>query len=93
MAPRINACGRMGHAEKALKLFLSKDINEVNELTKELNEYNRIRQETEKNIYQEALELIEKEHLDKKDTIVVCRRRMASWCDRNSSFKNNRIIF
>ena len=71
VAPRINACGRMGHAEKALKLFLSKDINEVNELTKELNEYNRIRQETEKNIYQEALELIEKEHLDKKDTIVV----------------------
>lgn len=71
VAPRINACGRMGYAEKALKLFLSKDINEVNELTKELNEYNRIRQETEKNIYQEALELIEKEHLDKKDTIVV----------------------
>ena len=71
VAPRINACGRMGHAEKALKLFLSKDINEVNELTKELNEYNRIRQETEKNIYQEALELIEKEHLDQKDTIVV----------------------
>ena len=46
VAPRINACGRMGHAEKALKLFLSKNINEVNELNKELNEYNRIRQET-----------------------------------------------
>ena len=37
-----------GTCRKALKLFLSKDINEVNELTKELNEYNRIRQETEK---------------------------------------------
>ncbi len=36
--------------KRALKLFLSKDINEVNKLTAELNEYNRIRQETEKNI-------------------------------------------
>ncbi len=71
VAPRINASGRMGHAEKALKLFLSKNVNEVNELTKELNEYNRIRQETEKNIYEEAIKIIEKENLDKNDTIVV----------------------
>ena len=34
VAPRINACGRMGHADEALNLFLSKDIYEVNELTK-----------------------------------------------------------
>ena len=71
VAPRINACGRMGHAEKALKLFLSKDINEVNKLTAELNEYNRIRQETEKSIYEEALNLIPKEHIEEKNTIVV----------------------
>ena len=71
VAPRINACGRMGHAEKALKLFLSKNINEVNELTKELNEYNRIRQETEKNIYEEAVKKIEDQHLDQNATIVV----------------------
>ena len=71
VAPRINACGRMGHAEKALKLFLSKNINEVNELTKELNEYNRIRQETEKNIYEEAIDKIENQHLDQNATIVV----------------------
>ena len=45
VAPRINACGRMGHADEALKLFLSKDIYEVNELTQLLNDYNRIRQE------------------------------------------------
>lgn len=71
VAPRINACGRMGHAEKALKLFLSKNINEVNELTKELNEYNRIRQETEKNIYEEAVQQIESRHLDENATIVI----------------------
>ena len=75
VAPRINACGRMGHAEKALKLFLSKDINEVNQLTTELNEYNRIRQETEKNIYEEALRLIQKENIEEKNTIVVAGER------------------
>ena len=41
VAPRVNACGRMGKAEEALELFLSQNINEVNELTKKLNEHNR----------------------------------------------------
>ena len=71
VAPRINACGRMGHQEEALKLFLSKDINEVNELTQKLNEYNRLRQETEKNIYADAIAQIERDGLDNNNTIVV----------------------
>lgn len=71
VAPRINASGRMGHQEDALKLFLSKEINEVNELTQKLNDYNRIRQETEKNIYAEAIKQIEKDNLAEKNTIVV----------------------
>ena len=71
VAPRINACGRMGHQEEALKLFLSKDMNEVNELTQKLNEYNRLRQETEKNIYTDAIMQIERDGLANKNTIVV----------------------
>ena len=71
IAPRINACGRMGHQEEALNLFLSKNINEVNELTQRLNEYNRIRQEIEKNIYLDAITQIEKDGLVNKDTIVL----------------------
>ena len=71
VAPRINACGRMGHQEEALKLFLSKEINEVNELTQRLNEYNRLRQETEKNIYNDAVMQIEKDGLANQNTIVV----------------------
>ena len=39
--------------DEALKLFLSKDIYEVNELTKKLNDYNKMRQEKEKSIYEE----------------------------------------
>ncbi len=71
VAPRINACGRMGHQEEALNLLLSKDGNEVKELTQKINEYNKTRQEIEKNIYNEAVEQIEKEGLDTKNTIVV----------------------
>jgi len=71
VAPRINACGRMGHQEEALKLFLSKEINEVNELTQKLNEYNRLRQETEKKIYLDAIMQIEENELAKNNTIVV----------------------
>ena len=71
VAPRINACGRMGHQEEALKLFLSKEINEVNELTQKLNEYNRIRQETEKSIYADAVMQIERDGLANNETIVV----------------------
>ncbi len=71
VAPRLNACGRMGHAEEALKLFLSKDIEEVQELSISLNNYNKTRQDTEKEIYEDALLKIKKDGLDKNRVIVV----------------------
>ena len=54
IAPRINACGRMGHAEEALKLFLTSNIMEAQEITKKLEEYNQERQNIEKRIFTEA---------------------------------------
>ena len=71
VAPRINACGRMGKAEEALELLLSTDIYKVNELTRKLNEHNKERQEIEKSIYESVIEKIGKEHLDENRTIVV----------------------
>ncbi len=71
VAPRINACGRMGYAEKALQLFLSENKNEVIKLTQELNKFNSMRQSTEKEIYQEAIKMIEDKDLDKRNTIVI----------------------
>ncbi len=71
VAPRINACGRMGHQEDALNLLLSKNIDEVKDLTAKLNEYNKTRQDIEKSIYQEAVEKIEKNNLSNNSTIVV----------------------
>lgn len=71
IAPRINACGRMGHEEDALKLFLSDNEEEVKQITNNLNEYNKLRQETEKKIYDEAIQKIHNEGLDKANSIVV----------------------
>ena len=71
IAPRINACGRMGKEEEALKLFLTENIVEAGNITDKLNKYNRERQEIEKRIFEEALSKIEKQHLDQNNVIVV----------------------
>ena len=71
VAPRINACGRMGHQEEALKLFLSNNEREVQILTDKLNEYNKLRQDTEKSIYIDAIKQIEENNLEKMNTIVL----------------------
>ncbi len=71
VAPRINACGRMGHTEEALQLFLSKNRNEVSNLTQKLNQYNILRQEIEKKITKEVIEKIEKENLEQNKAIIL----------------------
>ena len=65
VAPRINACGRMGHEKEALKLFLTENAVEAQSISKKLNEYNRERQETEKKIFEEVLKKIEKSEKNK----------------------------
>ena len=52
VAPRINACGRMGFQNEALDLFLTKSEKEAMEISDRLNEYNRERQDTEKKFFQ-----------------------------------------
>ena len=68
---KIKACRKMGEAKEALKLLISKNINEVNELTKKLNERNKTRQEIEKQIYESVVEKINKDHLEDHRVIVV----------------------
>ena len=71
IAPRINACGRMGHADEALKLFLTNDKSEAIALTQKLNDYNKERQDIEKNIFEEALNKINEENIEEKNAIVL----------------------
>ena len=71
IAPRINACGRMGHERVALDLFLTENIVEANNITEKLNEYNRKRQDIEKKIFEEAISKIEQEDLSNNNVIVL----------------------
>ena len=59
IAPRINACGRLGYEQEALKLFFTENIVEAQEIAKELNRYNAERQQKEVKIYNESIEMIE----------------------------------
>lgn len=70
VAPRVNACGRMGDEQVALDLFLEKDYDKAKELAIKLNEYNIERQTIEKSIFDEATEKIEKNEKDKACIIV-----------------------
>ncbi|MBR3696899.1 MAG: single-stranded-DNA-specific exonuclease RecJ [Clostridia bacterium] len=71
LAPRINACGRMGHEKEALSLFLSEDKDEVIKISQKLNSYNRERQEIEKRIFEEVIIEIKNKGLDKNNSIIV----------------------
>lgn len=71
IAPRINACGRIGYEQEAVKLFMTENWVEARETTEKLNQYNRTRQEIEKNIFEEAKEIIEKNSMQNNNTIVI----------------------
>lgn len=60
MAPRINAAGRVGDANVALQLLESEHIVDAYQYASQLESFNRIRQEKEQEIYQEACEQIER---------------------------------
>lgn len=71
LAPRINACGRMGEAELALKLLLTNDEEEALSIATRLQEMNKERQEIEKRIMEEAKAIIERDRLYEDSVIVV----------------------
>ena len=60
VAPRINAAGRMGNANVALRLFTSDDEREIFDLAVLLNEYNAERQKCCDELYAQASALIRK---------------------------------
>ncbi len=71
IAPRINACGRMGNAKLAVELLLENDEEKAYKLALRLNELNVKRQEIEKEIFDSAIKYIEENKIDKKASIVL----------------------
>jgi len=60
LIPRINASGRIGTPYSALKLLLTDDKCEAEQLAGEISSLNRERQETEQHILQDVEEILEK---------------------------------
>ena len=71
IAPRVNAAGRMGSAERALKLLLTEDANEAKEIAEEVSNANAQRQATETEITACAIEYIENAPKIKHKRVIV----------------------
>lgn len=56
LAPRINAAGRIGQTELAIRLFLTQDEDEAKQMAQQLCELNRHRQAVESEIFQQAVD-------------------------------------
>lgn len=50
IGPRLNACGRVGHAKQAVALLLATDKSEAEELLAPVEENNRIRKQYERDV-------------------------------------------
>ena len=59
LIPRINAAGRVGSPDEAVRLLLTDDFNEALVIAEKLDSYNRERQELERVIFSEILQRID----------------------------------
>lgn len=71
LAPRINAAGRMGKAERAVELLISDNIMQALTIANEIDGENSARQTIEKQILEEALAIIEQNGYMHNRVIVV----------------------
>ncbi len=59
LAPRLNACGRMGHAREAVELLTVARGERAAEIAKQLSTFNDQRRQVERRIVDQAIELAE----------------------------------
>ncbi len=71
LAPRINAAGRIGDVNKALKLLITENKAEADEIATYLCAVNRERQLIENMIFEEAVNQIESNHDFDNDKVIV----------------------
>lgn len=58
IGPRINASGRIEHGKKSVEIMVVSDEEDANRLGDEINSYNEIRKTLDRDITQEALDMI-----------------------------------
>ena len=71
LAPRLNACGRIGDVRLGLRLLVTDDQQEAMEIAQALDGENRNRQNIERAIYEEALEKVQQQGLNQQHGLIV----------------------
>lgn len=64
LAPRLNAIGRLGHAEAAIRLFTTARGEECRAIARELDALNNERRATERRIFEQAASLVRERRMD-----------------------------
>lgn len=70
IAPRLNAAGRLEHANTAYELLTTKDADEARAIAERLNDKNCERQEITEEIVDFCCELVEKKMMDDKILVI-----------------------
>ena len=71
IGPRINASGRMQNGTEAVNLLVEKDINRALAMATHINEYNEQRKDVDKQMTEEANQIIEKLETQKHHNAIV----------------------
>ncbi|NOR15397.1 MAG: single-stranded-DNA-specific exonuclease RecJ, partial [Candidatus Aminicenantes bacterium] len=64
--PRIDAAGRLGKAAMAVSLFFTESNEEIKRIAQAMNDLNLQRQSLERRIFEEALQFVQENSLDKR---------------------------
>ena len=71
IGPRINAAGRMGMTDLAVRLFFTDSSQEVEDIARELERLNSRRQRVEEKVFKQAKGLVEQRALDNRYKILI----------------------
>lgn len=75
LAPRLNAAGRLSTADMGVKLLMTEDETEATELAERLDQENLERRAIEKEIFEDAIGMLEREEMDKLSSIVLASKK------------------
>jgi single-stranded-DNA-specific exonuclease len=71
IAPRINAAGRMAHAENVIHMFLTDDVEKARAFAQELHDLNQERQQTEADMVHTVLDVCAAAPVTDRDAALV----------------------
>ena len=71
LAPRINAAGRVGNAERGVRLLTTQNQQQANNLAQILESENRIRRDIDERTFNEALMMLDSSFDKEQDRVVV----------------------